>query len=660
MPQDDASRYIAPRAKRNPDVVINDCRQASGRIITFGDIHGSPVFRTRVLSALGQQDRVVLVGDLIDRGKDSFTVVKTRREDERFMAVRGNHEESFLQYFRIRKNLSNEGQTLLAKLGDGYSNEQLEACCNTLTKKPYHLNSTHEEQLWAFLYNGGGWAQNKSIEELKPLATYVDALPYIRQVQTAKGDFLVGHADVSILNDEVLKEFYSNPEKRLSVAQKAHIIWARAADIKKGKFITTTNPRTKDSLRTYVGHEIVTREGIQVCRPETNHCNLDFGACYDGALVGVDHPDKVVVFGHLSPQCRQKDKEQFYTQLHALNANFTEIEFDSIAGLQQYQTYLLNKKLKPNNNAHVRLTQAQFNQDFNSDNLRHFKNAVPSGVSLTQDQFNELCTLNKIHFKNAVLSGVSLTQDQFNKLCKWEDIHLFCQMNVSDKIQITESQFCKLYNAEMPESNNSDEQSRPFNLCEVIALHKEAPLLRPKQRLELLRAQHTVNNSTNSGNVSHIINDAPFLNAMDAAIASCGQSGDLGKEKNQTLQALRDRYAELVTNSEDLFLDPSAASEYANTLIKTFVTVAATARSRKYGWMTAQFGDTKSVNAFHEAIKNDSAALEELHQALGTLPSEGATSNKRAQFKQFKTCLETMKTTEQVPYQQEIPTLTNP
>lgn len=619
-------RLISTRMSSSPDIVENDFSAIKGRVITLGDIHGSTAF-DRVIKGLGSEDRLVLVGDLIDRGPDSFKVLQRVKEDPRIIAIRGNHEEMFLRYMKSRmtlgENLSNdikkafdECMTLLKK-GE-LKRVDFESSLLRKSKIDKYSKSKEEKakienakKLIDFFYNGGDWAQDNAYEKLEPLFTYIDELPYIRKVITHEGPFLVAHADVSILSDEKIDTMLKE-KNQLTNDQKSHITWARADPKSERPVLRKNLCRNRSSIRTYVGHEITVGGDISVFRGESNHCDLDFGAYLYGTLVGVEHPQKVVVFGDFSPKCRPKDKEQFYTQLCALKAGFQEIEFDSVAGLQQYQNYLSTNGIAPDENCHVRLTQAQFNQDFNTSNLHYFKNAV--------------------------LSGVSLTQDQFDKLCKLHDI------------QITKSQFYKLYNAH----NDSGEQS--IVLKEVIALHTDAPLLSPEQRFELLVAQQTVNNNKNSENASVIMPGEPFLPAMDAAIASCGQSGDLGKEKKQTLEALRNRYATLVEDSDTHFLELSAASAYANTLIKTFVSVAATERTRKYGWMTAQYGDTKSVNAFHKAIKNDPATLDNLRQALGANTSGESTSNNIAQFKNFKNCLETMKAKEQAPDKQETPT----
>lgn len=72
------------------------------RTIIVGDIHGcieefNELIRT--LSYNKQTDRLILLGDLIDRGPDSVAVVRRAREMD-LECVRGNHEQKFLKWFR--------------------------------------------------------------------------------------------------------------------------------------------------------------------------------------------------------------------------------------------------------------------------------------------------------------------------------------------------------------------------------------------------------------------------------------------------------------------------------------------------------------------------------------------------------------------------------
>ena len=74
----------------------------NGRIIAIGDIHGCHQEFAELLEqlALTKDDRLVLVGDLVNRGPDSCKVIDLARQ-HRAISLLGNHELRLLEY---RKN----------------------------------------------------------------------------------------------------------------------------------------------------------------------------------------------------------------------------------------------------------------------------------------------------------------------------------------------------------------------------------------------------------------------------------------------------------------------------------------------------------------------------------------------------------------------------
>jgi hypothetical protein len=70
-----------------------------GRLIAIGDIHGCHAEFGELLSrlALQPEDRLVLLGDLINRGPDSRRVIDLARE-HKAIALLGNHELRLLKY----------------------------------------------------------------------------------------------------------------------------------------------------------------------------------------------------------------------------------------------------------------------------------------------------------------------------------------------------------------------------------------------------------------------------------------------------------------------------------------------------------------------------------------------------------------------------------
>lgn len=82
----------------------------NGRLIAIGDIHGCHQEFAEMLMRLApvKDDRIVLLGDLINRGPDSAKVIDLAREC-RATALLGNHELRFLKYRRTsdKKYLKN-------------------------------------------------------------------------------------------------------------------------------------------------------------------------------------------------------------------------------------------------------------------------------------------------------------------------------------------------------------------------------------------------------------------------------------------------------------------------------------------------------------------------------------------------------------------------
>lgn len=73
----------------------------NGRLIAIGDIHGCHVEFAELLARLelSKEDRLILLGDLINRGPDSNQVLDLARA-HRATALLGNHELRLLKYRR--------------------------------------------------------------------------------------------------------------------------------------------------------------------------------------------------------------------------------------------------------------------------------------------------------------------------------------------------------------------------------------------------------------------------------------------------------------------------------------------------------------------------------------------------------------------------------
>ena len=91
------------QAKRNQTVEedLQNILNNGGNVWVIGDVHGYAETLISLLDRLNLDslDRVVLLGDLIDRGPNSAEVIKIAREDPRIFSVLGNHEQMMLANF---------------------------------------------------------------------------------------------------------------------------------------------------------------------------------------------------------------------------------------------------------------------------------------------------------------------------------------------------------------------------------------------------------------------------------------------------------------------------------------------------------------------------------------------------------------------------------
>lgn len=144
-----------------------------GRDFVMGDLHGCLELLEAELARIQfnpAQDRLLSVGDLIDRGPNSLGCLRLLREPW-FYAVVGNHEDMLLSFYRQRSST-------------------------------YHSRS-------ALFHNGGRWVldlddqeRNELIGDLLPR---VLALPYVFTVGANADQYHLAHAELmtgSLQNDD--------------------------------------------------------------------------------------------------------------------------------------------------------------------------------------------------------------------------------------------------------------------------------------------------------------------------------------------------------------------------------------------------------------------------------------------------------------------------
>jgi serine/threonine protein phosphatase 1 len=72
---------------------------AGHRVVAIGDVHGHLATFRALIHRLGlsDEDRVVCLGDMIDRGPDSAGMIALVRSDPRIVCIKGNHEQLAIQ-----------------------------------------------------------------------------------------------------------------------------------------------------------------------------------------------------------------------------------------------------------------------------------------------------------------------------------------------------------------------------------------------------------------------------------------------------------------------------------------------------------------------------------------------------------------------------------
>ena len=143
----------------DPTICLRLARNTRGRDFVVGDVHGhfellEALMRTVEFDV--QADRLLAVGDLVDRGPGSHKVLEWLAQPW-FFSVRGNHEQMILNH---------------------------EAGTGSVEK---HRG------------NGGSWYHDAAQELRLAIAERLQALPYALDVETSTGRFGVVHAEPPLL-----------------------------------------------------------------------------------------------------------------------------------------------------------------------------------------------------------------------------------------------------------------------------------------------------------------------------------------------------------------------------------------------------------------------------------------------------------------------------
>lgn len=227
-----------PQGRREKDVLYLPSND-DGRDFLVGDIHGCLDLLEDKLDQVEfcpSVDRLIAVGDLIDRGPDSMGVLSLLHEPW-FFSVLGNHEDMMVRALNHRDSF--------------------------------------QAQLWAM--DQAPWAHQESLHTLRGVASVLERLPLVIVVGTGADRYNVVHAEAprgdAHIDRGAAEEFDSRDRE--------HILWSRRlASAKAGRLPA----RRRGLSTTYCGHnplkEVVRRD---------SHVMIDTGAVFGGKLTLHEH-----------------------------------------------------------------------------------------------------------------------------------------------------------------------------------------------------------------------------------------------------------------------------------------------------------------------------------------------------------------------------------
>ena len=220
------------------------------RYYVIGDIHGRLDLYDALIDAIESDDasrnaadqreadtRMVLLGDLVDRGPDSAGVIARTRDWQKSRSVRvlaGNHEEMFLQAFEkvdvLRHFLKHGGRETILSYG--------------ISKKEFNVLTL--EELFA-------------------------KLPHI--VPQAERDYLESFEEMIVAGDYLFVHAGIDPKLPIAAQKRADLLWIR------DRFLNHEGPLEKVVVH---GHTIFDR--VMDCG---NRIGIDTGAFRSGVLTAL-------------------------------------------------------------------------------------------------------------------------------------------------------------------------------------------------------------------------------------------------------------------------------------------------------------------------------------------------------------------------------------
>lgn len=298
-------------------------RNDIGRDFVLGDIHGDLAGLDLTLGMLGfdnRTDRLFCSGDLVDRGRNSYSVLSLVLEPW-FFSTLGNHE--VMTYTSIIKNINyfisrmfgSSGDLISVNTAEDYEgllqddgikflfdmgilpsfDEFIELKNRVLETNFYEPDNGAE--LSHHLMNGGRWLFDLSLSQLGNVMKCISSMPLLIDVVDSAGD-LVGIVHTDPLNDWGSAVSYA---KGLSIGDLLESNSPEANLMIWGRKVASSFSRNRAVLpvsgvdRVYIGHTVMP----EVSNPAGSNIHLIDTGCWRNNM-GVVSFDEVAIYNAIT------------------------------------------------------------------------------------------------------------------------------------------------------------------------------------------------------------------------------------------------------------------------------------------------------------------------------------------------------------------------
>ena len=313
----------------NTTHILNLAENKHGYDFVIGDLHGTLLPLTEACRYLERaSDRLMIAGDLLDRGKENTEVIQfileyndNDNKPGKIYSVCGNHELMYQQTIAACENIIKENPEVLFGIDFSICNDMrsYESMCkiaDTLINAKKHdaelVDAINQLKLHCNPANGGAWLlslfnqefdndmirldANRHIiyedqSKIKLIRDYISSLPVIIHVG-GTNPFLVVHASMPV-DDWKLKRLMED-NLGLTDEEIEYAVLARPDHTERP---ITDIGRHPWSIIVYVGHTIIDDRNLSKCiDTKTNTVFLDTASYFTGISVVINHLNNQCMF----------------------------------------------------------------------------------------------------------------------------------------------------------------------------------------------------------------------------------------------------------------------------------------------------------------------------------------------------------------------------